>query len=73
LVQRRSGAERQGYLIEFGKAHAFWQDDAGSVEERGLCGIGLGDAAQTDVAMGCGWQDDIVGLDAGEVTARTVS
>jgi hypothetical protein len=48
----------------FGEAHALWQDDAEAVEERGLSGIGLGDASQANLAVRCGRQDDVVGLNA---------
>jgi hypothetical protein len=45
-----SGAEGGG-RIEVGAAHALGQDDAEAVEKGGLGGIGLGDAAQADIAM----------------------
>ena len=60
----------------FCKAHALGQDDAEAVEQCGLSGIGLGDAAQADLAVGCGWQDDVVRLNACELfeyRARRVS
>ena len=43
------------------------QEDAETVNERGLGGIGLGYAAQADLAMGCGRQDNVVRLNAGEL------
>jgi hypothetical protein len=60
----------------FGEAHSLWQDDAEAVEECGLGGIGLGDAAQADLTMGGGWQHDIVRLNSSELfehSARGVS
>ena len=59
-----------------GEAHALGQDDAEAVEERGLSGVGLGDAAQADLAVGCCRQDDVVRLNARELfedRARGVS
>ncbi len=37
------------------------------VEERDLGGVGLGDTTQADLAVRGGRQDDVVGLDAGEL------
>jgi hypothetical protein len=45
------------------KTHALGEDDAESVENRRLGGVGLGDATQSDLAVCCGRQDDVVGLD----------
>ena len=50
----------------FVEAHALGQDDAEAIEQSGLGGVGLGDAAQADLAVGCGWQDDVVRLNACE-------
>ena len=50
----------------FGEADALWQDYAEAVEESGLCSIGLGDATQADMAVGGGWQHDIIRLNARE-------
>jgi hypothetical protein len=50
----------------FGEADALRQDDAEAVEESGLCRIWLGDATQADLAVGGGWQHDIIGLNARE-------
>ena len=36
-----------------GAMHTFGQNDAEAVEECGLGGIGLSDAAQADLAVGC--------------------
>ena len=47
--------------------HALGQTEAEAIEQRGLSGIGLSDAAQADLAVGCGRQDDVVRLDAGEL------
>ncbi len=44
------------------EAHAVWQDDAKAIEECGLCGVWLGDAAQTNRAVHCGRQDHVVRL-----------
>jgi len=38
--------------LVFGKAHALGQSDTEPVEQRGLGGIGLGDATQPDLTMG---------------------
>lgn len=61
----RSSAGGEGRQLVFGEAHTLWQDDAEAVEESGLCGIGLGDATQADLAV-CGWQHDIIRLNARE-------
>src|SRR5882762_9787564 len=63
----RSGAGGDRRSLVFGEANALWQDYAEAVEESGLCGIGLGDATQTDLAMGGGWQHDIIRLNAREL------
>ena len=62
-----SGAEGEDRGLVFWEAHALGQDDAEAVEERGLGGVGLGDATQADLAVRCGRQDDVVGLDAGKL------
>ena len=49
------------------EAHALGQHDAEAIEKRGLGGVGLGDATQADLAVCCGRQDDVVGLDAGKL------
>ena len=67
VLRGGSGAERKRGLIEFGQAHALGQDDAEAIKERGLGGVGLGDAAQADIAVRLGGQDDVVGLDAREL------
>ena len=51
----------------FGEAHTFWQRNAETVEEGGLGGIWLGDAAQPDLAEGGSRQDDVMRLDAREL------
>ena len=51
----------------FRQTHSPGQVEAKAVEERGLRGVGLGDATQSDLAVGCGRQDDVVGLDAGKL------
>jgi hypothetical protein len=53
----------EGWQVRFCGAHALGQDNAKAVEERGLCGVGLSDAAQADLAMR-GGQDDVVRLNA---------
>ncbi len=60
-----SGGERKGEVEVVG-AHAFCQDDAEAIEEDRLRSVGLGDAAQADLAMRGRGQDDVVRLDAGE-------
>jgi hypothetical protein len=47
-----------------GDAHSLWQGDAETIKQSGLGGVWPSDAAQVDLAVCCGWQDDIVGLDA---------
>ena len=51
----------------FGEAHALWQDDAEAIEECGLGGIGLGDAAQPDLIVGSCRQHDVVRLNSCEL------
>lgn len=51
----------------FGEAHAFGQEDAEAVEESGLCGVGLSDAAQADLSMGGDRQDHVMRLDPREL------
>ena len=71
-----SGGEGEGRRLVIGRAHALGQDDAEAVEKRRLGGVGLGDAAQSDLPVRCGRQDDVVGLDADELfeeSARRVS
>jgi hypothetical protein len=46
-----SGTGSECRQLVFGEAHALWQDDGETVEECGLDGIGLGDAAQADLAL----------------------
>ena len=48
----------------FCKTHALGQHDAEAVEERDLSRIWVGNAAQADVAVGCGGQDNVVRLNA---------
>ena len=47
-----------------GEAHALGQDDTKTIEKRGLGRVWLGHAAQTNLAVRCGWQDDVLGLNA---------
>ena len=61
------GAESEDRGLVIWNAHALGQADAEAVEERGLGGVGLGDATQSDLAVRCGRQDDVVGLDAGKL------
>ena len=59
-----------------GKPHALGQDEAEAIEERRLGGVGLSDAAQANLAVGCGRQNDIVRLNPCELfedRARRVS
>src|SRR6202045_2861328 len=49
-----------------GEAHSLWQDDTETIEESGLCRVWLGHATQTNLAMRCGWQNDVLGLNAFE-------
>jgi hypothetical protein len=55
------------WQLGLGKTHTLWQNDAEAVEQRGLGGIRSGHAAQTDVAVGWGWQHDVLGLNAREL------
>lgn len=48
----------------FGEADALGQDDAEAIEESGLSAVWLCDAAQANLAVRCGRQDDIVGPNA---------
>jgi len=60
----------------FGKPQAFGQDDAEAVEESGLGGVGLSNAAQADLAVSGGRQDHVMRLDARKLfedRARRVS
>jgi hypothetical protein len=43
------------WQVLLGEAHALWQDEAETIEKSGLCRVWLGYAAQTKVAMRCGW------------------
>ena len=75
-MERRSGATRDDWQFVFGETHALGQDDAEAVEKCGLSGIGLGDAAKTNLPVRCGRQHDIVRLNTGEFfeqRARRVS
>src|ERR1700722_18680156 len=59
-----------------GDAHALGQDDAEAIKKRGLGVVGVSDTSQTDLAVRCGRQDDVVRLDAGKLfedRARRVS
>jgi hypothetical protein len=64
LLRKESGGQRQP--IDFTGSHAGWRNDAQTIEKDRLSGIGPGDTAQSDLAMSCGWQDDIVRLDTGQ-------
>src|ERR1700730_565862 len=48
------------------RAHLLWQDDSETIEESGLCRVLLGHAAQANLAMHCGRQNDVLGLNAFE-------
>jgi len=56
----------ESWQVLLGEAHALWHGDAETLEESGLCRVWLGDAAQANLAMRCGRQDDILGLNARE-------
>ncbi len=60
-----SGAQ-VGEQVYGGDAQAFRQHAAESRRQRGPCGIGLRDAAQTNLSLGLRRQDDVVTLNAGE-------
>jgi hypothetical protein len=66
-VRDSSGADGKGRQRVFGKAHAFWEGNAETVDECGLGGIWLGDTTQPDLTEGGGRQHDVVGLDAREL------
>ena len=53
MVQAGSGATWGGQF-QLAQAHAFGQDDAEAVKQRGLGGVWLGDAAQADLAVAGG-------------------
>jgi len=52
----------ESWQVLLGEAHSFWQDDAETIEESGLCRVWLGHAAQVNLAVRCGRQDDVLGL-----------
>lgn len=52
--------------IDFDGPHAGRQSDAEAIEKYGLSWVRLGDAAQTDFAVSCSRQDDIMRLDPSE-------
>src|SRR5436309_15434720 len=56
--------ERQ---IEIVGPHALGQDDAQPIEQKRLGVVGLSDAAQADLGVCRGGQDDVVRLDASEL------
>ena len=62
-----SGADGESGELAVFAAHALGQDDTEAIEECGLGGVGLGDAAQANLAVGCGRDDDVVGLNAGQL------
>ncbi len=59
-----SGADCESGKRAIFDAHALGQDDTESIEECGLCGVRLGDAAQANLAVRRGRHDDVVGLNA---------
>jgi hypothetical protein len=50
--------------VLLGQAHSLWQDDTETIEESGLCRVWLGHAAQANLTMRCGRQNDVLGLNA---------
>ena len=56
----------ESWQVLLGEAHSLWQDDTETIEESGLCRVWLGHAAQTNLAMRCGRQNDVLGLNAFE-------
>src|SRR5271166_2922336 len=62
----RSSADGEPWEGWFGEAHPLRQGNPEPVEQCGLSGIGLGYAAQTNLAVSCGGQHDIVRLNACE-------
>ncbi len=56
--------------ILLGEAHSLWQDDAETIEQGGLRRVWLGHAAQANLSVRCGrqddGQDDVLGLNAFE-------
>jgi hypothetical protein len=56
----------ESWQVLLGKAHSLWQNDAETAEQSGLCGVWLGHAPQANLAMRCGRQDDVLGLNAFE-------
>ena len=72
----RSCAARESGQLLFREAHALGQDDAEAVKECGLGWFGLGDATQANLDVCCGWQHNVMGLNACEFfedRARRVS
>ena len=49
-----------------GEAHALGQDDTKPIEKCGLSRVGVSDAAQTNLTVGCGRQHNVVRLNACE-------
>lgn len=49
-----------------GEAHSLWQDNAETIEQGGLRRVWLGHTAQANLAMRCGRQNDVLGLNAFE-------
>src|ERR1700722_11477775 len=71
-----SGSSGEAWRRVLGDAHALGQDDAEAIKKRGLGVVGVSDTSQTDLAVRCGRQDDVVRLDAGKLfedRARRVS
>ena len=56
----------ENWQVLLGEAHALWQGNAETVEENGLCRVWLGHTAQANLAVRCGRQDDVLGLNARE-------
>ena len=59
-----SGADCESGELAIFEAHALGQDYTEAIEECGLGGVWLGDAAQPDLAVRRGRHDDVVGLNA---------
>ena len=57
----------ESWQVLLGEAHSLWQDNTETIEESGLRRVWLGHAAQANLAMRCGRQDDVLGLNALEL------
>src|SRR5258708_4817087 len=67
IVTVASGTACESWHLVLGEAHWLGQDDAEAIEKSSLRGVWLGYAAQANLAVRCGRQDDVLGLNAREL------